>query len=120
MLTEIYKNKKTLFFILAIIFYTNCFSQTPTIQASNAQITYKTASGATISWTRGNGDACLVVVHQFNNSNVTPVATTTANYSSSSTFGSGTNRGSANYLVYKGTGSSVFVSGLTANTLYYA
>lgn len=112
--------KKILLFTIALIAYFSGFSQTPTIQASNVQITYKTTSGATISWTRGNGDACLVVVHQFNNSNVTPAASTTANYSASTTFGSGTNLGSGNYVVYKGTGSSVFISGLTANTLYYA
>lgn len=112
--------KRILFITIGLIAYINGFSQTPSVQASNVQITYKTTSGATISWTRGNGDACLVVVHQFNNSNVTPAASTTANYSSSATFGNGTNLGSGNYVVYKGTGSSVFVSGLTANTLYYA
>jgi hypothetical protein len=93
------------------------FSQTPTTQASNVQITYKTTSGATISWTRGNGEGCIVVVHQFSNSNTTPPLTTTSNYTPSTTFGSGTNLGTGNYVVYEGTGTSVFISGLAANIL---
>lgn len=92
----------------------------PTLQASNVQITYKTTSGATISWTRGNGEGCIVVVHQLASPNVTPPSSTSANYTANATFGNGTNLGSGNYIVYEGTGSSVFISGLAANSLYYA
>ncbi|MBK6833067.1 MAG: T9SS type A sorting domain-containing protein [Bacteroidetes bacterium] len=114
--------KKILLFAIGLVLSLTALSQSspPTLQASNVQITYKTTSGATISWTRGNGEGCVVVVHLFTNSNVTPPLSTTASYNPSTTFGSGTSLGSGNYIVYEGTGTSVFISGLNANTLYYA
>jgi len=114
--------KRILLFTIGFVLSLTAISQTspPTTQASNVQITYKTTSGATISWTRGNGEGCIVVVHLFSNPNATPPLSTTADYSASATFGSGTSLGSGNYIVYEGTGTSVFISGLNANTLYYA
>jgi hypothetical protein len=114
--------KKILLFAIGLVLSLTALSQTspPTLQASNVQITYKTTSGATISWTRGNGEGCIVVVHQLASPNVTPPSSTSANYTANATFGNGTNLGSGNYIVYEGTGSSVFISGLAANSLYYA
>src|SRR5262249_7821022 len=40
-------------------------------------------------------------------------------YTAGATFGSGTQLGSGNYVVYNGNGTSVTVSGLTASTTYY-
>ncbi len=93
----------------------------PTTQASNVQINYKTTTGATITWTRGNGSKCIVVVRKNTSTNATPPASTPANYVESATYGNGASLGSGdNFVVYDGTGTSVFVSGLTSNTYYRA
>ena len=48
-----------------------------------------------------------------------PADGTYTSYSANSAFGGGTQIGSGNYVVYKGTGTSVAVTGLTAGTTYY-
>lgn len=112
---------KKLSFLFALLFNASLFAQSPSVQASNVQITAKTTSTATITWTRGNGAACCVVVRKSASGQSTPPSSTTTNYSASSTYGNGTSIGNGdNYVVYEGSGTSVTVSGLTANTLYYA
>lgn len=95
--------KKIYLFAIGLVLSLTALSQSspPTLQASNVQITYKTTSGATISWTRGNGEGCIVVVHQLASPNVTPPLSTSANYTANATFGNGTNLGSGNYVVYQ-------------------
>lgn len=113
--------KKIYFLLLSVILGLSALAQTPSTQASNVQITYKTTSGATISWTRGNGDRCVVLVRKSSSSNATPPSSTTLNFTASATYGNGYSFGSGdNFLVYDGTGTSVFISGLTANQTYYA
>ncbi|MFN7013912.1 MAG: hypothetical protein ACK4ON_06550, partial [Bacteroidia bacterium] len=112
--------KHFIFTLLFVSFSLFSYSQAPTVQASNVQITYKTESGATISWTRGNGEACIVVVRQASSPNVTPSYSTTTAYTASAMFGNGSNLGSGNYVVYNGTGTNVFIYGLSPNTIYYA
>lgn len=93
----------------------------PSVQASNVQLTYKTPTGSTLTWNRGNGDYCLVVMRKSGSSLVGPPSTTTINYAASATYGNGSSLGGGdNYVVYDGTGSSVFVSGLLSNQIYYA
>lgn len=92
------------------------------MQASNVQVTYKSSSGtgATISWTRGNGQQCLVVMRKSTSSYSGPPSQTTTNYSGSAVYGNGSSLGNGdNYVVYDGTGSSVYVSSLLSNTIYY-
>jgi hypothetical protein len=110
---------KKLYFLLFGLFLSMSISAQT--QASNVQITYKTTSGATVSWTRGSGNACIVVIRKLSSSQVAPPSSTTSNYSASGIYGNGTSLGASdNFLVYEGTGTSVFVSSLVANTAYYA
>ncbi|HTA63707.1 MAG TPA: hypothetical protein VK835_14685, partial [Bacteroidia bacterium] len=95
-------------------------AQAPTVEASNTQLAYKwPGTAASISWTRGNGQACMVVMRKNSSAGYVPSNNTT-NYTANATYGSGStvNGAADNYIIYKGTGTSVFVSGLTANTLY--
>lgn len=98
------------------------YAQSPSVQASNVQVTYKSSAGtgATINWTRGNGEYCLVAMRKSGSSYSGPASSTTTDYNASATYGNGTSLGNGdNYVVYDGTGTSVFVSGLQSNTIYY-
>lgn len=89
----------------------------PTTQASVANFSSVLCNSMTINWTRGNGDNVLVIAKQGSAVNSLPVDGTT--YTANAAFGSGTQIGTGNYVVYKGTGTSVNITGLTANTTYH-
>jgi len=65
----------------------------------------------------GNGTNRIIVAKSGSAVSTDPTDATA--YTASATFGSGTQIGSGNYVVYNGTGSSVTVTGLTASTTYY-
>lgn len=93
------------------------FYTEPSTQASNVSITGITGTQMTVNWTNGSGDGALVLMKAA--SAVTGVPTDgTYSYTASTTFGSGTLI-SDGYTVYKGTGTSVTVTGLTSGTTYY-
>ncbi|TAL63425.1 MAG: T9SS type A sorting domain-containing protein [Bacteroidetes bacterium] len=92
------------------------FAADPTVQASNILFTGYGTTTLSFSWTRGNGDYCLVVVHPYSTGTSYPVDGTS--YVSSSTYGNGTNLGNTNYVVAETAGSSMTVYGLTSNTRY--
>lgn len=118
--------KNKLYAAFLISFLLSLFQQlhaaAPTTQASNVNISWKSQTAASITWTRGNGSACMVVMRLNSSAGYVPASPSTTNYSASSNYGSGSTVNGAvdNYIVYKGTGSSVFITGLTANTLYDA
>jgi hypothetical protein len=89
----------------------------PEDQASNLTFSNVTHSQMTVSWTRGGGDNVLVVAHQGTAVDSNPVDG--ADYAADSTFKSGSQIGTGNYVVYKGTGTSVNVTGLTASATYH-
>ncbi len=89
----------------------------PSTQATNFGSANITASQMDISWTRGNGDNVLVVAHQGSAVDTDPSKGTS--YTANANFGSGDEIGTANYVVYNGTGSSVTVTGLNSSTTYY-
>lgn len=89
----------------------------PTTQASNVTFSNVSSSGFTINWTRGNGDAGLVVLRAVNPVNAQP--TDGAAYTPNAAFGSGSQIGSGNYVVYSGNGNSVNVTNLAGNTVYH-
>lgn len=106
------------YFIDVVVNPTNPASTTttPTIQATNLQVTSSTYNSINVSWTRGNGSYCLVtacptasnVVHpQLNN-----IYTGNANFSAAGVVGNDTK------ILYSGTGSSLNITGLQANTGY--
>jgi hypothetical protein len=89
----------------------------PTIQTSNITFSDVTPSSFTINWTSGNGTNRLVLVKAGSAVNNDPVNGTT--YSASDLFGSGSQIGTGNYVVYNGTGYNVNVFNLDANTTYH-
>ncbi len=89
----------------------------PTTQPSSVSFSSVNANDMTISWAGGNGTNSLVVIHEGSAVSASPSNSTS--YTASTTFGSGDDLGSNNYVVYNGTGSSVTVTGLTANTTYH-
>ena len=76
-----------------------------------------TSNSMDISWTNGNGDNTLVVARAVSAVNADPVNGTA--YTANAMFGSGSQIGTGNYVVYNGTGSSVSVTGLQSNTAYH-
>lgn len=88
----------------------------PTVQPSSTSASSIGMNSMTISWTNGNGANRLVVVKPISNPSFAPVDGTS--YTASSVYGQGSSVGYG-WVVYNGTGSSVNVTGLTANTAYY-
>ncbi|MBU6182734.1 MAG: fibronectin type III domain-containing protein [Verrucomicrobia bacterium] len=93
-------------------------SAAPSSQATSFGSSGITSSNATISWVRGNGDAGVLVVARSGGA-VNADPTDNTNYTASATFGSGTQIGTGNWVVYKGTGTSVNVTGLSPSTAYH-
>lgn len=89
----------------------------PTTQASAFTSGTITGTAMTIGWTRGDGNGVIVVAKQASAINSSPVNGIT--YTANAVFGSGTQIGTGNYVVYKGTGTSVNVTGLTSGVTYY-
>jgi hypothetical protein len=92
-------------------------SAIPSTQASNVSFSNITLSGMTINFTAGDGANSIVVVKATSAVNSNPVNSTT--YTANTTFGSGTQIGTGNFVVYAGTGNSVSITGLTAGTTYH-
>jgi predicted heme/steroid binding protein len=90
---------------------------TPTMASSALTFSNVGTNSMTLNWTNGNGTNRLVVARA--NSAVNEQPTNYTAYSPSAAFGSGTQIGTGNYVVYKGTGSSVTVSNLAFNTNYH-
>lgn len=91
----------------------------PTTQAQNITFSSVTTSGMKIDWTNGNGSSRAVFVKEGSGSITNPVDGTT--YTASSDWNlKGTQLGSSGYYcVYNGTGNSVTLTNLAANTAYY-
>lgn len=103
---------------------TNISGGTPPSATTNLTMEYDTTNGTmTLTWTPGtNSDGSastsFVVMRQGSPVSAQPYfgILTTAN----SIFGQGTDLGSGNYLVFRGVGNTVTVSGLTAGADYFA
>jgi len=89
----------------------------PTTQATGAGGSSLQNGNLTFSWTRGNGAKCIALVNASSAVNSDPVDGTT--YTANAAFGSGTQIGTGNYVVYLGTGTSVTLTGLSSSTTYY-
>jgi hypothetical protein len=95
------------------------FYTEPATQASAVSFTGVTATGATVNWTRGSGDGVIVLMKSGAAVDANPADGTYTTYAANAAFGSGTQIGTGNYVLYKGTGTSVAVTGLTASTTYH-
>ena len=90
----------------------------PTSNASGLTFTNITSTGFKLNWTtNGNGAQRLVLVRQLIAVNAFPVDATT--YNANSVFLTGSEIGTGNYVVYKGSGNSVQVSNLNPFTVYH-
>lgn len=95
--------------------YTPCIS--PTTQATNFTATNILATTATVNWTRGNGDGVIVLAREGTPVNADPVSGTT--YTDNTAFGSGTEIGTGNFVVYNGSGTTVNLTALTSGSTYH-
>ena len=95
------------------------FYTEPSTQASAVTFSSITSTTMTVNWTRGNGDGVIVLMKSGSAVNSDPVDGTYTGYTANAAFGSGTQLGTGNYAIYKGTGTSVAVTGLAAGTTYY-
>ena len=87
-------------------------------QASSVVIDSLSATGMKVTWTAGvNSDGAIVVMRAGNSTVTDPTDGTL--HSANAAFGSGDNLGSDSYVVYRGSGTSVDVTGLTPGTTYY-
>lgn len=90
----------------------------PTSQATNFTATNIQTTQMQANWTRGNGTAGVLVVARASGPvDADPVSGT--NYTANAAFGSGTQIGTGNYVVYKGTGTNIPVTSLTGSTTYH-
>lgn len=89
----------------------------PATQASNLTFSNLAYTSMTVSWTNGDGSKRIVFAKQANSGTALPVDDTT--YTANTSFGSGTQISSSGwYCIYNGTGTSVSVSNLVAQTDY--
>lgn len=77
-----------------------------------------TTNSVTLNWTSGNGSNRIVVLKE--DSAVTFVPSDNSTYQSNANFGSGTDLGSGQFVVYNGNSNTVNVTGLTPGKIYYA
>ena len=92
-------------------------SADPTTGASSASSSDIGCNAFNLSFIKGNGSNRLVVVKSGSAVSSSPVDGTS--YTASSTFGSGSAIVAGEFVTYNGTGSSVFITGLSASTTYY-
>ncbi len=89
----------------------------PTVQATNFQFTNITSTSMTVNWTNGNGSNKLIIIRA--DSPVTAAPVNLTSYSASSQYSFAGQVTPGNFAVYKGTGSSVNITGLQPNTIYH-
>lgn len=90
---------------------------TPTIQASNLSFSNVGGTTLTANWTTGNGQSRIVVMKQGSPVDTDPTDLTF--YTPGTSFGTGTQIGTGNYVVYRSTASTVNITNLLAGTTYY-
>lgn len=87
----------------------------PAVAASGISFDGVGGSGMTVEWTRGDGSEVLVVAR----AGAVPVNPVDGiAYSANAEFGAGDNLGSGSFVVFKGSGTSVALTGLAPNTSY--
>lgn len=88
----------------------------PTQGATAPVASNLTTTGATLSWTAGNGTGRIVVVRPASIAAAAP--TDGSVYNGNAAFGSGSALGTGRYVVYAGTGTTVTLTNLQPNTPY--
>ena len=94
----------------------NTICTPPVTQATSLLFSSVAKTSMDISWTNGSGTAVLVVAKLAASTHADPAIGIT--YTANTSFGSGDQIGSGNYVIYNGVGTSVTMIGLTADTDY--
>ncbi len=89
----------------------------PTTQASNFIASSITNNSMTISWDRGSGDKVLIIAKE--GSAVDENSVSGLSYTANAVFGSGSQLGTGNYVVYTGTDTNVNISSLNSGVIMY-
>ena len=94
----------------------------PTTKATNFSASGITSTSMDVNWDDGNGDRVLVIAKEGSAVNTDPVSGTA--YTANASFGSGSELGTGNFVIYDGAGtspgsSSVSVTGLNPGSTYY-
>jgi len=89
----------------------------PTVQASGLTFSSVSQTSMNLTWTNGDGSNRIVVAHEAAIVDWIPADLIT--YTANSSFGSGTELGTGNYVVYNGSGNSFTITNLTPGTVYY-
>ena len=90
----------------------------PTANATLPTFTNITSTGFRLGWTNsGNGDQRIVLIRQATAVNGVPLDATT--YNANTAFATGSLIGADNYVVYKGNGNFVQITGLEPNKLFH-
>lgn len=89
----------------------------PTTHASDINFSSITNSSMDVNWTSGDGSNRIVVAKEGSPVDWSPTDFVT--YTANSSFGTGTEFGTGNYVIYNGSSNTVNVTNLTAGTTYY-
>ncbi len=89
----------------------------PSVPASSFAVAAHTINTSSLQWTIGSGTGRLVLAKKGSAVDVVPVDG--FSYTASAAFGSGSQLGTGNFVVFADTGSSVTVTGLLAGNRYY-
>jgi hypothetical protein len=89
----------------------------PTLAANSFYVKNNTSSTALVSWKSGNGQRRIVIARASSPVNALPSDFQT--YAAQTTFGSGAQIGSGNFIVYNGMGSTAEISGLNPSLTYH-
>lgn len=113
--------KRILVFAMIALFILSHAAATSAVEPT-IPATFAVASGANcneidLSWVSGDGTKRLVLASANNPVSVLPVDG--QSYSAATNFGSGSNLGGGNYVVYNSNGTNVTISGLNGGVHYY-
>lgn len=89
----------------------------PTVAASNLVVNNVTSSSFRINWTTGNGTEKIVLIKEANAVNDNP--SDGFAYTGNAAYAAGDTIGTDNYVVYRGSDTTVNVTGLDPNTVYH-
>ncbi|REJ84314.1 MAG: T9SS C-terminal target domain-containing protein [Bacteroidetes bacterium] len=89
----------------------------PVLPSSNFAYSSANCASLNLNWTSGDGLSRMVVVKASSPVDVYPQDNQF--YTANATFGSGSNLGAGNYVVYSGSGNSCSINGLTPGIVYH-
>ena len=89
----------------------------PTVQASNVNFTSIGATSLQVNWTNGNGASRIVLAKAGSPVDGSPADGTA--YTANAAFGSGTQIGTGNFVVFSSSANNVTVTNLSPSTTYY-